>query len=120
MSNERIRRQIIHSQKRFKQRYNNIITEKQIGELIKDVQNGYCQPIAKVSNTVSVFKSGEWIFVYDRKRKNVMTFLTEDMIDGYLQKERNRQKRSVIGKSIKIKNEDIDNIYNDMLGHISN
>ena len=116
---ERIRRQIIHSQNRFKERYGNEITVEQIQELIGDVQTGYCQPLAEVSCMVSVFRSGDWIFVYDSKRHNIMTFLEEFMVDGYIKKEQLRQKRSLMGKHIKMSEADLDDINSQMLQHIS-
>lgn len=119
---ERIRRQFIHAQNRFRERYNSEITKEQYDDLVSDVQNNYCQPIASVSNTVSVFRSGEWVFVYDRKRHTLMTFLTEDMIDNYIEKEKLKNKRSHIQKRTGGKNisqEMYDSIYNELAAKFS-
>lgn len=83
--------QFFHAKKRFKERYGEDITDAQLKELISDIQKGYCQHISSMSNRVTVFKSGEWVFLYDNKRKSIVTFITEDMIPHYVQNE-NRAK----------------------------
>lgn len=116
---QRVYNQFIHSKNRFYERYGKILRKDQYDNLCSDVQKGYCQPIAKVSNAVSVFKSGEWFFVYDRRRHSIMTFLTEDMIDGYLEKERLKQKKSKIQKKTgnkgNLTSKQCDEIYHEML-----
>jgi valyl-tRNA synthetase len=85
--------QRIHAKKRFSERYNSKITDEQLDELSRDVRRGYCQPVSKVTNRLMVFKSGEWVFAYDKHRKSIATFLTEDMIDNYIEIEKHNQER---------------------------
>lgn len=116
---ERIKNQFIHSQNRFRQRYGGELTKEQYDDLISDVQNGLCQPIAKVSNIISIFKSGEWIFVYSKNTHTIMTFLTEDMIDHYLEKEKHRDVRVKTGNKGKLTPEQCDDIYSEMISKFS-
>lgn len=107
--------QIIHCKNRFKQRYGGTISEKQLAELSKDVQLGYCQPIAEVSSSREIFKSGEWIFCYDKTRKQVCTFITKDMIPTYIQKEQDRSKRLEFTGVKNYKNEFVESINQELL-----
>lgn len=111
--------QILHAKKRFRERYGKNISDAQLLDLQKDVKLGYCQEIAKVSCSRKIYKSGEWIFCYDNKRKQVCTFLTEDMIPRYIQKEHSREQRISYTGAKNYNNKTIESINQELLTHIS-
>jgi hypothetical protein len=76
--------QKIHAVKRYKERYGVRLSNQVYSELIALVQSGAATTIIKQSNRVSIrqieYKSKEYFFVYDRRRKTIVTFLTKEMV----------------------------------------
>lgn len=76
--------QKIHAVKRYKERYGVRLSNQIYSELIALVQSGAATTIIKQSNRVSIrqieYKSQEYFFVYDRRRKTIVTFLTKEMV----------------------------------------
>lgn len=76
--------QKIHAIKRYKERFGTRLSNGVYFKLTALVRSGAATTIIKQSNRVSIrkieFESKSYFFVYDRKRKTIVTFLTEEMV----------------------------------------
>ncbi len=79
------RAQTIHAKKRAKQRYNISLNAGSYKALIKLVHNQKAQTLYRQSLRISIkmieYENKTLYFVYDNKRKKIVTFLTEDQLD---------------------------------------
>lgn len=74
--------QRIHAKKRAKERYGVDFTTSDLKNLIDKIQNRKALLIEKQSLRLSVFKVDIYYVVYDKKRKEIVTFLTEEMANN--------------------------------------
>lgn len=77
--------QVIHAKRRAKQRYNISLNAGNYKALIKRVHNQKAQILYRQSLRISIkmieYENKNLYFVYDNKRKKIVTFLTEDQLD---------------------------------------
>lgn len=84
--------QAIHAIRRLKERYSFIGGKKFLGRIVGKIKDNNSQFIFKQSNRVAIHKvlidEKEFFVVYDRERKSIVTFLTKEMVDNTLEKEK--------------------------------
>lgn len=71
--------QRIHAKRRAKERYGVELNSKDLKSLVTKIQKGDAEFVRKISLTRSVFIVDGRKVVYDKLRKNIATFLSEDM-----------------------------------------
>ena len=72
------RRQTSHAKRRFKQRLGRVLTNKLTNEIIKAIQTGKAEFVEKQSNRVSKFEYNDWVIIYDKNRKTIITAWEKD------------------------------------------
>jgi len=84
--------QAIHAIRRLKERYSFVSGKKFLGRIVGKIRENNSQFIFKQSNRVAIHKvlidEIEFFVVYDHKRKSIVTFLTEEMVNNILEKEK--------------------------------
>jgi len=69
----------IHAKRRFKQRFGKELNRFELKEIVKNIQKNKYQFIEKQSRRVSLFlaniKDCDTIVAYDKRRRNIITFL---------------------------------------------
>lgn len=80
----KLQSQRIHAKRRIEQRFGIQINRHDIREIVNLIQTNRAKFIEKQSNSRSlfslVFKDNLLYVIYDKTRKNICTFLTEEMI----------------------------------------
>lgn len=86
MRRDKAKCQIKHAKRRAVQRFDISLSQDDIQEMIREIQNSQARFVLKQSHRVSLFevtaKGKQLIAVYDRQRKTIVTFLTKDMSLG--------------------------------------
>jgi hypothetical protein len=77
--------QALHALKRLQERYNLVRGKKFLGQIVGEIKGGKSKFIYRQSNRVTIHKvilEREFFVVYDSDREAVVTFLTQEMVDG--------------------------------------
>lgn len=84
--------QAVHAIKRLEERYSFVGGKKFLGRIIGEIKGNNSEFIFKQSNRVAIHKvtldEREFFVVYDKERKSIVTFLTKEMVDNTLEKEK--------------------------------
>jgi hypothetical protein len=91
--------QTIHALKRLEERYGKIAKPKFLGELVGKIKSGESNFIFAQSLRVSCHKVArddiDYFVIYDNKRKSIVTFLTREMANSRLEKEKELNKKDL-------------------------
>lgn len=72
-----------HAIRRYKERFGDILTQKEYDELCRHIQSGKGKILGKQSNRIRVIriivKNNDTLLLWDNHRKRIITFFTTDM-----------------------------------------
>lgn len=84
MKRSKAKQQTRHAIQRARQRFDLVMSESDITRIIEMIQAGRCKHIEKQSRRVSMFQvmlDQQVLYAaYDKQRKTIATFLTQDMV----------------------------------------
>ena len=84
--------QKIHAAKRFAERCNEILTKEKVDSLLRAIHRNKSTVVFVQSDRVKIHKieidDKVYYVVYDKNRNTIVTFLTKEMVDVILEKEK--------------------------------